>query len=189
MSRELPFIESNRLILRLLENADLEAVLEYFAMNRDHLQRSGPKWPADYFTDAFWKVQIERHIKEYHDDVSARMYLFEKGSTAVAGHVSFAGILRSAAQFCYLGYGLAADRQKRGYMTEILPPAMRFAFDKLKLHRIMANYMPTNERSARVLKRLGFTVEGYARDYLFLNGKWEDHILTSFTNPDWLPEK
>ena len=48
----------------------------------------------------------------------------------------------------------------------------------------MANYMPTNEASGKVLKRLGFTVEGYARDYLCLNGKWEDHILTSLTNPE-----
>jgi ribosomal-protein-alanine N-acetyltransferase len=30
-------------------------------------------------------------------------------------------------------------------------------------------------------------VEGYARDYLYINGCWEDHILTSRTNPDWKP--
>jgi len=55
----------------------------------------------------------------------------------------------------------------------------------MNLHRIMANYVPTNERSASVLKKLGFQVEGYARDYLYLNGKWRDHILTSLTNKDW----
>ncbi len=46
----------------------------------------------------------------------------------------------------------------------------------------MANYVPTNERSGRLLRRLGFTVEGYARDYLCLNGTWQDHILTSLIN-------
>jgi ribosomal-protein-alanine N-acetyltransferase len=49
----------------------------------------------------------------------------------------------------------------------------------------MANYIPCNERSARVLKRLGFEVEGYARDYLFLAGNWQDHVLTSLINPSW----
>jgi ribosomal-protein-alanine N-acetyltransferase len=42
--------------------------------------------------------------------------------------------------------------------------------------------MPRNEKSAKLLKRLNFTIEGYARDYLFIDGKWEDHILTSLTN-------
>jgi ribosomal-protein-alanine N-acetyltransferase len=46
----------------------------------------------------------------------------------------------------------------------------------------MANYMPANERSGKLLKRLGFTVEGYARDYLFIAGAWQDHVLTSLAN-------
>lgn len=186
MTRELPFIESDRLILRLLTDADLEAVLVYFRDNQKHVAPYGPKWPDNFLTESFWKAQIERHIREYEDDVSARMFLFEKGRAEIVGNVSFAGILRSAAQFCYLGYNLAENRQGRGYMTEILPLACRFAFEKMHIHRIMANYMPTNERSGRLLKRLGFTVEGYARDYLCLNGKWQDHILTSLTNNDWL---
>jgi len=50
---------------------------------------------------------------------------------------------------------------------------------------VMAGYVPRNRRSAAVLRRAGFTVEGYARDYLLINGHWEDHILTAITNPDW----
>jgi ribosomal-protein-alanine N-acetyltransferase len=46
----------------------------------------------------------------------------------------------------------------------------------------MANYIPTNERSGLLLKRLGFAVEGYARDYLLINGQWRDHVLTALTN-------
>jgi ribosomal-protein-alanine N-acetyltransferase len=49
----------------------------------------------------------------------------------------------------------------------------------------MAGYVPHNIRSAAVLRRAGFTVEGYARDYILINGRWEDHILTAITNPDW----
>jgi ribosomal-protein-alanine N-acetyltransferase len=51
----------------------------------------------------------------------------------------------------------------------------------------MANYIPVNERSGRLLRRLGFTVEGYARDYLLIAGKWEDHVLTALANADWKP--
>ena len=47
----------------------------------------------------------------------------------------------------------------------------------------MANYVPTNERSGRVLRRLGFVVEGYARDYLFIGGAWRDHVSPDPARP------
>jgi ribosomal-protein-alanine N-acetyltransferase len=53
------------------------------------------------------------------------------------------------------------------------------------MHRITASYLPHNQRSGKLLKRLGFVVEGYAYDYIMINGKWEDHILTSLVNPNW----
>jgi ribosomal-protein-alanine N-acetyltransferase len=197
---ECPIIESERLVLRLLEAEDCASAIAYHRNNQDHLMPFGPKWPPDFFNEEFWTKQVETNKKEYREDKSARFFLFEKrgGRTAetvsdnareynneVIGTVSFGGILRGAAQFCYLGYGLAKEKEKRGYMTEILREAIVFAFTDLKLHRVMANYIPTNEASGKILKRLGFTVEGYARDYLYLNGKWQDHILTSITNPDW----
>jgi ribosomal-protein-alanine N-acetyltransferase len=70
-------------------------------------------------------------------------------------------------------------------MVEAVGAAVGYAFAVLRLHRVMANYMPHNVRSAAVLRRAGFTVEGYARDYLLINGRWEDHVLTGIVNPDW----
>lgn len=185
---ECPIIESERLLLRLLELEDCASAIAYHKNNKEHLIPFGPKWPPDFFNEEFWKRQVEINKKEYREDKSARFFLFEKGSAErpeVIGTVSFGGILRGAAQFCYLGYGLAKEKEKRGYMTEILREAIKYAFNDLRLHRLMANYIPTNEASGKILKRLGFTVEGYARDYLYLNGKWQDHILTSLTNHDW----
>ena len=49
---------------------------------------------------------------------------------------------------------------------------------------IQAAYVPANERSGRLLRRLGFTVEGYARDYLYIGGAWRDHIVTARTRPE-----
>jgi ribosomal-protein-alanine N-acetyltransferase len=58
------------------------------------------------------------------------------------------------------------------------------AFGALGLHRMMASYMPRNRRSGTVLRRAGFVVEGYARAYLMINGRWEDHLMTAIVNPD-----
>jgi ribosomal-protein-alanine N-acetyltransferase len=67
-------------------------------------------------------------------------------------------------------------------MQEAMEVAITYVFQNLNMHRIMANYMPHNRRSGNLLRKLGFVVEGYARDYLMINGKWEDHILTSLIN-------
>lgn len=84
-----------------------------------------------------------------------------------------------------IGYSLAADAQGHGYMVEAVRGAVAYAFRELRLHRVMANYMPHNRRSGAVLRRAGFTVEGYARDYLRIDGRWEDHVLTAIVNPGW----
>jgi ribosomal-protein-alanine N-acetyltransferase len=70
-------------------------------------------------------------------------------------------------------------------MTEAVGRGIEFAFREKNIHRIMANYVPQNLKSGRVLSRLGFVVEGYARNYLFLNGRWQDHVMTSLTNSNW----
>ena len=66
---------------------------------------------------------------------------------------------------------LGASYEGAGLMFEALTAAVEYVFAERRLHRIMANYVPTNERSGRLLRRLGFAVEGYARDYLYINNK------------------
>ena len=74
-------------------------------------------------------------------------------------------------------------------MYEALRASLDYVFQVLNLHRVMANFMPHNARSNGLLRRLGFTVEGYARDYLYIDGAWRDHVLTSLTNPEWKPRE
>ncbi|MGC4064140.1 MAG: GNAT family N-acetyltransferase [Polyangiaceae bacterium] len=88
----------------------------------------------------------------------------------------------SSFRACYMGYHVDKEYEGRGYMSEAVTAVIRYAFDELRLHRIMANYMPRNIRSARLLERLGFVREGLARDYLFIGNQWEDHVLTALTN-------
>jgi ribosomal-protein-alanine N-acetyltransferase len=116
------------------------------------------------------------------------MVMFEPGPDApVLGIVAFSNIVRGPLHSCFLGYALAERQQGKGLMTEALRLGIRYMFDEMHLHRISANYLPHNTPSAAVLKRLGFTVEGYARDYLRIDGRWQDHILTSLLDPDWTP--
>jgi ribosomal-protein-alanine N-acetyltransferase len=132
--------------------------------------------------------QVERDHDEFEAGLSVRLYIFEPGFGAhVLGLVSFSNIVRGPFQSCFLGYALAERQQGRGLMTGALRVGIDYMFGEMNLHRISANYVPQNTRSAAVLKRLGFAVEGYARDYLMIDGRWQDHILTSLLNPAWDP--
>lgn len=182
----LPNIVTERLIVRMANRKDRDSILKYYSTNREHLAPFSPTFPQDFLTTAYWERQIERNIEEFYSDQSVRMFIFEQAKPGhVIGNVSLANIIRNAAQFCFIGYSLAEGKQGNGLATEAVKAVVGYGFKELKLHRIMANYIPTNEKSGNVLRRAGFTVEGYARDYLFLNGKWQDHIMTAIVNPDW----
>jgi len=62
-------------------------------------------------------------------------------------------------------------------MTAAVRTVITFAFDTLRLHRLEAACIPTNNASIRLLEKTGFVREGYARDYLCINGIWQDHLL------------
>ncbi len=69
-------------------------------------------------------------------------------------------------------------------MFEVAQASIKHMFEVVRVHRIMANHLPENFRSEKLLKRLGFDREGYARNYLKINGQWRDHLLNSLINPD-----
>lgn len=74
------------------------------------------------------------------------------------------------------------DYVNKGYMFEALSASIPYIQNEWKIHRIMANYRPENTASGKLLEKLGFTIEGYAKKYLFLDGAWQDHILTALIN-------
>jgi ribosomal-protein-alanine N-acetyltransferase len=58
-------------------------------------------------------------------------------------------------------------------VAAILP----FAHRSLRLRRVEAACLPNNAGSIRLLEKLGFEREGYAREYLCIAGRWQDHLL------------
>lgn len=179
-------MHTSYLIVRMASIEEAGAIADYRRRNEAHLVDHYPTWTKEALTEAYWQHQVRVNLAEFDSDESVRLVIFEKEKEdTIIGTINFTSILRRAAQYCVLGYGLDEKMQGRGYMTEALSASIDFVFKQLNLHRIMANYVPTNERSGRVLRRLGFSVEGYARDYLYLNGAWRDHILTALINPDW----
>jgi len=186
MQLEAPLITSDRLLLRLAIKDDIPQIINYFTENKTYLTPFYPQWNENFFTEEYWQIQLEIDLQEFVNFISLKLFIFiESEPTTIIGNINFRNIILGAAQFCSVGYSIAEAEQSKGYMTEALNAAIEYVFKELNLHRIMANYMPHNQRSGNLLKRLGFFVEGYARDYLLINGQWQDHILTSLINPNW----
>ena len=187
----LPELESPRLTLRLARPGMEAAMARFLGDNfPGHLDRWSPPPSPGFFTEAFWLERLAGSVDEFHADRAVRfvMQAREAGRpTAIAspilGTINYTNIVRGAFHACHLGYQVARDEQGRGLMAEALRATNEFMFDAMRLHRIMANYRPENERSKRLLERLGFVREGVARDYLFIDGAWRDHVLTSLTHP------
>jgi ribosomal-protein-alanine N-acetyltransferase len=182
--REIPFIETERLLLTIPGSEAATRMLAHLEENREHLARWTPPAPAEYYTENYWQDVLLNARDEFKRGQSMKLVLFPREDPAgpVQGVCNFSNIIRGPFHACYLGYHLDYRAEGHGLMQEALTAAIEYAFESLKLHRIMANYLPVNERSGKLLRRLGFVVEGYARDYLLIGERWQDHILTSLTN-------
>ena len=69
-------------------------------------------------------------------------------------------------------------------MTEAVGAVVQFAFSHLGLHRVEAACLPANDASRALLERIGFTLEGRARAYLKIDGRWQDHLLHAILRED-----
>jgi ribosomal-protein-alanine N-acetyltransferase len=176
-------IETERLTVRLPQAADVGEIVTYYGANRDHLQPFSPTFAPDFLDRAMWLEQVRIRAREHAAGESLRAFLFDRTAPArILGNLNLTQVHRGALQSCVLGYNLAREEQGKGYMTEAVKAVVAFAFEDWRLHRVSASHMLRNERSAAVLRRCGFQVEGLAPAFLLINGKWEDHVLTAIIN-------
>ncbi|MDF2578216.1 MAG: ribosomal-protein-alanine N-acetyltransferase [Chlamydiales bacterium] len=177
-------LETARMKLIEMTTEQSPALYEFESENKAHFAL----WRSNMDNNLIDYLEIEQVLKNWQaehekgDALRLGLYL-NQDPQKIIGLCNFTHIVRGAFQSCYLGYRIGKGYEGKSLMYEALQAAIPYIFNTLNLHRIMANYMPTNQRSGKLLRRLGFKVEGYAQDYLFINGKWEDHILTSITNP------
>lgn len=183
--KPVPVLRTERLLLTLPAPTMAPLHLRFAEENREHLAPWEPPCAADYFTLGFWRERLRKNLIEYGKGISIRFSIFWSAEPEgpVLGNCNFGSFVWGAFHCATVGYRLDHRVLGKGVMTEALSAATRYMFEEQGFHRIEANYRPTNERSGLVLRRLGFVVEGYARDYLFIDGDWRDHVLTSLTNP------
>lgn len=179
-------LTTDRLVVRLVHDRDAYRLADYYAENREFLKPWEPVRDESHCYPSGWQARLGL-INELQKQGSAYYFLLlDPEENEVRGVANFSNVLRGSFHACYLGYSLGEKWQGQGLMYEGAQAAIRYMFRQQRLHRIMANYMPHNQRSGDLLKRMGFEKEGYAKDYLLINGKWQDHVLTALVNREWM---
>lgn len=182
-----PLFTTERMDIYVQNPLFLDEVISYYRENASFLAPWEPAREEPYFSRQAFLERLKSAEAGFSAGASVQLAAFDKVEGDLVGICNFTGIIRGPFQACFLGYSLARCREGKGYMFEILTPSIAYMFQTMNLHRIMANYMPRNERSGRLLERLGFEREGLARAYLQINGRWEDHVLTSLINDSLSP--
>lgn len=143
-----------------------------------------PTWPADDLTRAAFKRRIKRYQREVREDLGYPFFIFRSGTDDLVGGVTLSNVRRGVTQACSLGYWMGERYAGAGRMSEAVSVLLPYAFDQLRLHRIEAASMPNNARSIRLLEKVGFQREGFARRYLLIDGRWQDHVLFALLAED-----
>jgi [ribosomal protein S5]-alanine N-acetyltransferase len=182
----LPFMLTERLCICHAASVSPKQMVDFNRRNAEFLAPTNPPLPSDFFTEEWWRARSQRAYTETSAgrEMSFAL-LLQQDPSEVIGTIGLSNIARGPFQACNLGYTLDKDHCGQGLMTEALRRVVAYAFSELNMHRLMANFLPENEKSERLLARLGFEREGLAKNYLFINGQWRDHVLTTLTNSSW----
>jgi ribosomal-protein-alanine N-acetyltransferase len=181
-------IRGARVYLRQPAMPDYPAWAELRALSRQHLAPWEPQWARDELTRSAFRRRLRQVQREARDDQGYAYFIFSEADASLLGGLNISNVRRGVAQTASLGYWMGAPHAGRGLMTDAVTAAVRFAFGTLRLNRLEAACLPNNQASARVLEKVGFQLEGRARRYLKIDGRWQDHDLFALLHDDPRPE-
>lgn len=164
-------------MLRSPRMADHPAWAALREASRDFLTPWEPTWPADDLTRSAFRRRLRRYTEDQRTGQGHAFFVFREADGVLLGGLTLTNIRYGVAQMATLGYWMGAPHAGHGHMTRAVAALIPFVFKTLRLHRLEAACIPTNVASIRLLRRAGFTQEGYARRYLCINDVWQDHLL------------
>ncbi len=143
-----------------------------------------PTWSADALTRFNYRRRLRHYAQEWRHGSGYAFFIFTTDGDRLVGGITLSNVRRSVAQTASVGYWIGESAARQGYMTEALLALADFAFGRIGLRRLEAACVPENEASRKLLEKVGFQYEGYAREYLRIDGDWRDHLLYALLRED-----
>lgn len=164
-----PIINTDRLIIRLVEQGDLPALIE--VNNNDTVTRYLPYASWQSMHDA--QVWYERAMTRHETGVVWQFVIVLRETNRVIGTCLLFNFDASSRR-AETGYVLGQPYWSKGYAKEAMCGVVRYAFDVLDLQRLEAQVDPRNIASCKLLERLAFAREGLLRQRFFDKGEFRD---------------
>ena len=169
------FLRGDSVTLRTIEEADVAFLRD--AINDPQVRKG--------LTVAY-PINAEQEREYFEERISNRetVNLAVCVDGEIVGTISLKDVDQRAGN-CEIGIWLAPEFHGRGYGTEASRLLTQYAFDELRMHRVLARVLATNEASARVWEKLGFEEEGVHRDEVFTGGEYVDMRYFAVLEDEW----
>ena len=167
-------MKGKNILIRNFTPDDAQDLLEYYLRNKDHLKDFEPVRDASFFTYEMQKEILLESYRQLMTGVGSDLGIYKDNK--IIGKAKISNIVYGVLKSGILGYSIDKEYEGKGYMKEAINLVLEYAKEYLDLHRIEASVLTTNERSKGVLLSCGFEEVGINKKYLYINGKWSDHI-------------
>jgi ribosomal-protein-alanine N-acetyltransferase len=161
--------------LRAPRRRDQREWMNVRRVSKEFLQPWEPTWPADGAGKAAFRRRLRRFTEDWNSGNSYPFFILNRETDDLLGGITLSNLRRGVTQTATVGYWMGLPYARRGHMAEAVNLVLDYAFDDLHLHRVEAACLVHNEPSEKLLLKLGFTAEGVARQYLCIDGRWQDH--------------
>lgn len=175
-----PTLETERLILRKLTMDDAEDI---FAYSSDPEVTAYMLWDTHVTIDDSKKF-IRFTLDRYEKDEAGEWGIILEETGRLIGCAGFAWMDMKNRR-AEIGYVLGKPYWGKGYMPEAALRMLAFAFEDMGLNRIECHHLLPNEKSGRVMQKLGMTYEGTAREQTFAKGRFWDVKQYAILKSEW----
>ncbi len=165
--RDPPVLETRRLILRKMQKKDSHDMYEYASLGEVTEYLLWEPHESEYYTYRYLSyLQSRYRAGDFYD-----WAVVLRENNKMIGTCGFTRF-NNEANSAEVGYVLNPLYWGYGIAPEAVHAVMRFGFLELRINRIEARYMVGNERSRRVMEKVGMTYEGIARESMHVKGKY-----------------
>ncbi|MDK2125264.1 GNAT family N-acetyltransferase [Parachitinimonas caeni] len=175
-------IITSRLVLRALQDADLDTFVAY---RNDPAVAQWQSWPQPYSTEA--AQQLIQDADANLPPVPGRwrqVGICLKDTGQLIGDCAFC--LTDEGRQAEIGITLSQPAQGQGYANEALRALFTHLFGQLGIHRLSAACDPANAGSIRLLRALGLREEGRFVQASWIRNQWVDDLWFALLQHEWL---